>query len=185
MTLVELLADPVRTRIYMEVLLNREITAHELMKITKISRSTVSHHLTRFVKEEVFSVRIDSTGRAVKFYSVNPNYSETLVITSKDDTSKRKRKVFLETASAHLHVISNLVLERAQAIENETTREKRVDKQVTFTFHFISEDHAKIWAEEYEAFEKRFRARCEKSEIESRSFDFIAFGGMAPTRKSG
>jgi len=145
LTLVELLADPVRARIYIEVLLNREITAQELMSITNISRSTISHHLTRFVKEEVLSVRIHSTGRAVKLYSINPNYSETLILNSKDDTNRRKRQIFLETASAHLQVISNLMLERSQAIENVTSKELGFGKQVVFTFDFIPEEHTKIW----------------------------------------
>jgi len=183
-TLVELLADPVRARIYIELLLNREITAQELMRITKISRSTISHHLTRFVKEEVLTVRIHSTGRAVKFYSINPKYSEKIIISSQDEMSKKKRQVFLETASAHLQVLSNLILEKSKAIENEKLKERRVGKQVAFTFDFISEEHTKIWLEEYEVFEKRFRERCEKSEIESSSLDFIAFGGLVPTRKS-
>jgi len=48
----------------------------------------------------------------------------------------------------------------------------------------MPEEHANIWAEEYEAFEKRFRERCEKSESARSSFDFIAFGSLVPTRKS-
>jgi DNA-binding transcriptional ArsR family regulator len=184
MTLFELLSDPVRARIYIEVLLHGEITAQELMRITKISRSTISHHLTRFVSEEVLTVRIHSTGRAVKLYSINRDYTETLFLASKDDVNKKKRQVFLETASAHLQVISNLILERSQAIENVTPKEKRTGKPVTFSFHFVAEEHAKIWGEEYEAFERRFRERCSNSEPQGSSFDFIAFGGLVPTRKS-
>lgn len=187
MTLPELLADPVRARIYVEVLLNKEITAQELMEVVNINRSTMSHHLSRFVKEQVLNVRIESIGRSIKYYSINSNYSEEIIIKGEGSLTIRKRVAFLESASAHLQVISNLILERAEVMKEPSTtpRPRRKGKPVTFTFSFISDAEAMIWSEEYSVFEKRFRDRCAetKKDTVEQSFDYIAFGGLTPVRK--
>jgi hypothetical protein len=96
----------------------------------------------------------------------------------------RKRKAFLESASAHLQVISNLILERAKALDDKPQK-RRKGRPVTFTISFISDPESKIWSEEYSTFEKRFRDRC-KAEIgdsKKPSFDYIAYGGLTPTKK--
>ena len=186
MTLPELLADPVRARIYVEVLLNQEITAQELMEVVNINRSTMSHHLSRFVKERVLNVRIESIGRSVKYYSVNPDYSELIIIEGEGTLNVRKRIAFLESASAHLQVISNIIRERAARLKETTTLpRKKKEAPVTFTISFISDEEAAIWSEEYSVFEERFRKRCAKivKETPSSSFDHIAFGGLTPTRQ--
>ena len=184
MTLPELLADPVRARIYIEVLLNKEMTAQDLLEAVSIKRSTLSHHLTRFVKESVLNVRVESIGRLVKYYSINTAYSEKIILDGDGTLNMRKRKAFLESASAHLQVISNLILERAKMLE-EKPQKRRRGKPVTFTFHFVSDSEAKIWSEEYSTFETRFRNRCktEIAEIKEPSFDYIAYCGLTPTKK--
>lgn len=187
MTLPELLADPVRARIYVEVLLHKEITAQELMEAVFIQRSTMSHHLSRFVKEGVLKVRIESTGRVVKYYSINPDYEEEVVARGDGALNVRKRLVFLESASAHLQVISNLILERSLQIREMISKpqKRKRGKPINFTINFISDTEAKIWAEEFTAFEKRFTERCstERKEGSEPSFDYIAYGGLTPTRK--
>lgn len=184
MTLPELLADPVRARIYVEVLLNKEITAQELMEVVDINRSTMSHHLSRFVKERVFNVRIESIGRSIKYYSINTEYSEEIILEGDGALSVRKKIAFLESAAAHLQVISNLIRERAERLREKTTLPRKKGKPVTFTFSFISNAEAMIWDEEYASFQERFRKRCAtiaKDSVDS-SFDYIAFGGLTPTR---
>jgi DNA-binding transcriptional ArsR family regulator len=184
MTLPELLADPVRARIYIEVLLNKEMTAQELLEAVSIKRSTMSHHLTRFVKEGVLNVRVESTGRLVKYYSINTEYSEEIIVEGEGPLNVRKRRAFLESASAHLQVISNIILERAKALDEKPPKRRR-GKPVTFTISFISDAEAKIWSEEYSIFDKRFRDRCkvEISESKDPSFDYIAHCGLTPMRK--
>ncbi|TET08646.1 MAG: ArsR family transcriptional regulator [Candidatus Thorarchaeota archaeon] len=184
LTLPELLSDPVRARIYIEVLLSKEITALELLQTVDINRSTLSHHLTRFVKEGVLNVRVQSIGRSVKYYSINTAYSEEIIVEGEGTISVRKRKAFLESASAHLQVISNIILERAKAFDDKPQK-RRKGRPVTFTISFISDTETKIWSEEYSTFEKRFRDRC-KAEIgdsKEPSFDYIAYCGLTPTRK--
>ncbi len=179
MILPELLADPVRARIYMEVLVNREVTAQDLMERTKISRSTLSHHLSRFVDSGVLNVRVGSEKyhRLVKYYTINPDYSEEIVIESAQDPDGKRRKAFLESSAAHLQVISHLILERA----NSTKRSKG---SVTFTFNLLSEEEARIWNEEYEEFQRRVVQRCNLlvKSTEGIGNAYIAFGGLTPTR---
>lgn len=184
MTLFELLSDPVRARIYIEILVNNEMTAQDLMKVVNVKRSTMSHHLTRFVEEDVLNVRVQSTGRPVKYYQIRPRHTEEVVIKSGEDEKTAKRRMFLESASAHLQVISNFMLELAEKSGKELAKSKKAKERVTFTFHFMSKEESKIWEEEYQAFEKRFRERKKEVSSKTPSFDYIAFGGQVPTRKS-
>lgn len=184
MTLFELLSDPVRARIYIEIFVNQEMTAQQLMKVVNIQRSTMSHHLTRFVKEKVLSVRVEDTGRPVKYYQINPNRNEEILVKSGENDTVAKRRMFLESASAHLQVISNFILEQATKSEKELAKSKRSQNRVTFTFHFMSKEESKIWDEEYQAFEKRFSKRRKDIISKTPSLDYIAFGGQIPTRKS-
>ena len=183
MTLFELLSDPVRARIYIEILVNPEMTAQELMKVVDVNRSTMSHHLTRFVEEDVLSVRVQSTGRPVKYYQINPHHNEEVVIKGDESEKTAKRRMFLESASAHLQVISNFILEHANKTGEELVKSKKAKSNVTFTFHFMSKEESKIWEDEYHAFEKRFRERCKAVSSKTSSLDYIAFGGQVPTRK--
>jgi len=184
MTLFELLSDPVRARIYIEIFVNKEMTAQKLMKVVDVKRSTISHHLTRFVEEDVLSVRVQSTGRPVKYYQINPHRNEEVMIKRGEDETIAKRLMFLESASAHLQVISNLILEQAEKSGKEMVKSKKSQNRVTFTFHFMSKEESKIWEEEYQAFQKRFRKRRKDIISKTPSLDFIAFGGQVPTRKS-
>jgi len=184
MTLFELLSDPVRARIYIEILVNQEMTAQDLMKVVSVNRSTISHHLTRFVEEGVLNVRIQSTGRPVKYYQINSQHSEEVVIKRDEDEKAAMRRQFLESASAHLQVISNFILEYAHQSGEEQSKSKKAKRHVTFTFHYMSNEENKIWAEEYQIFEKRFRERCKDIPTKTPSLDYIAFGGSIPTRKS-
>ena len=137
MTLFELLSDPVRARIYIEILINQEMTAQELMKVVNIQRSTMSHHLTRFVEEDVLIVRVQSTGRPVKYYQVNPHHNEEVVFKGGEDEKTAKRRMFLESASAHLQVISNFILEQAETSGQKSAKSTRSKNRgnIYFSFH--------------------------------------------------
>jgi DNA-binding transcriptional ArsR family regulator len=177
MTLPELLSDPVRARIYIEVLLKKEVTALELMEKVKISRSTISHHLSRFVGEKVLRVRVGSEKylRSVKYYSINPEFNEELVIESAKDPKGAKKKAFLESSAAHLQVVSAIMLELASVPKKKTG-------SVTFTFSFLSEEDGAVWMEEYVRFQKRLQTRLGKNSSgqEDSSSSYLAFGGMTP-----
>lgn len=183
MTLFELLSDPVRARIYIEILVNNEMTAQELMKVVSVKRSTISHHLTRFVEEGVLNVRVQSTGRPVKYYQINPHHNEEVVFKNGEDEKAANRRMFLESASAHLQVISNFILEHAEKTGEALEKSKKAKDRVSFTFHFMSKEVSKIWEEEYHVFQNKFKQRCKEVSIETPSLDYIAFGGQVPTRK--
>ena len=181
MTLPELLSDPVRAKIYLEVLLKGEATAQELMDEIKISRSTMSHHLSMLVEAHVFTVRVQETGRSIKYYSHNPDFSEDMVIEGSDNLSLRKRLIFLESASAQLQVISNILQERAKSIRDMPAKSRKATK-IDFTFAFLSKSEADIWHEEYDTFQKRFTDRCKTVEKSTDRFAYIGFGGITPTK---
>jgi DNA-binding transcriptional ArsR family regulator len=181
MTLPELLSDSVRAKIYLEVLLRGEATAQELMDTIKISRSTMSHHLSKFVEAHVFTVRVQETGRSVKYYSHNPDFSEEVVIEGSDNESLRKRLMFLESASAQLQIISNILQEQAKSIRDMSAKSRKAAK-VAFTFIFLSKSEADIWNDEYNAFQKRFTDRCKTMEKSGDRFQYIGFGGITPTK---
>lgn len=180
MTLAELLLDPVRARIYLEVLLNEEVTAQQLKDKIDISRSTMSHHLSRFVEDKVFKVRVKETGRPVKFYSRNPDFREEVIIDGKDHKALNERIAFLGSASAHLNVVSNLLQERAERVRT-TKRKSKGQATVTFTFTFMSKEESKIWNEEYQSFQKRFEERRQELTKSSDSLEYIGYGGLTPT----
>ena len=181
MTLPELLSDPVRAKIYLEVLLKGEVTAQELMDTIKISRSTMSHHLSMLVEAHVFTVRVQETGRSVKYYSHNPDFSEDVVIEGSDSLSLRKRLMLVESASAQLQIISNILQEQARSIREMPTKSHRAAK-VAFTFVFLSKPEADIWNEEHDAFQKRFTDRCKTMEKSADRFAYIGFGGITTTK---
>ncbi|MFW9789450.1 MAG: ArsR/SmtB family transcription factor [Candidatus Thorarchaeota archaeon] len=182
MTLPELLSDPVRARIYLEVLIKQEVTAQQLLNNIKISRSTMSHHLSRFVEEKVFQVRVQEMGRAIKFYSHNPDFMEEVCIEGKDTIALEERIMFLKSASAHLHIVSNLLQAKADRIEkNQSSSEMK--SRVAFTFDFMSKEAADIWNEEYNAFLARFEERRKSVKESSKGArEYIGYGGITPTK---
>ncbi len=186
MTLPELLSDPVRARIYIEVIMRGEANADQLLESVDVKRSTLSHHLTRFVEEKVLRVRVEETGRPVKYYSVNPGFSEEIVIEGDMSVTRKQRVAFLESAAAHLQVVSNLVADRASALRSGSmTPDKKTPKQsVTFAFSFLSSKQMELWLEEYEEFQKRVKTRIEgaKRDASESPYDYIAYGGLTPTR---
>lgn len=188
MTLPELLSDPVRARIYIEVIMRGEVTAEQLLEQVDVKRSTLSHHLTRFVEERVLRVRVEETGRPVKHYSINPGFSEEIVIEGDMSVTRKQRIAFLESAAAHLHVASNLIVERADSLRSSasTSEEKLPKKSVTFTFNFLADSDAEVWLEEYEEFQKRLKRRLDdvKRDSSDWAYDYIAYGGLTPTRRT-
>ena len=89
--------------------------------------------------------------------------------------------MFLESASAHLQVISNLLHDQAQKIRDTKSKPKH-KRKVTFTFSYMSKEESKVWDEEYDAFQKRFAERRKTLKKSSESLDYIGYGGITPTR---
>jgi DNA-binding transcriptional ArsR family regulator len=198
--LMDLLADPVRSRIYFEVMRQGETTANHLMQHVAINRSTLTHHLTKLVEAKALLVRVQELGRPIKYYRLNEDIEDRLVIEGDDDSVEtlQKRIAFLESAIAHLQMITNLAHEsvsqrRQELALKEVIRKKtkpksrkRTLRQVCFTFLLLNDEGVRIWNQEYDRFvEKvedmlREQQRSNQSNTQSRH---IAFAGLFPITK--
>jgi DNA-binding transcriptional ArsR family regulator len=95
--LVELLLDPIRSKIIFEVILRGEATAEILVEATKKSRSTISHHLKKLVEHRILEVFMNPTGKT-KFYRLNKNLSDFLFRFDVEEFSKSP----IEDRSSHI-----------------------------------------------------------------------------------
>ncbi|NPE07199.1 MAG: winged helix-turn-helix transcriptional regulator [Asgard group archaeon] len=74
---LEVLFDPIRSRIVFEIIFKGEVTAEKLVEITKKSRSTISHHLKKLVENGLVDVFMNPTGK-IKFYRLSQNIADHL-----------------------------------------------------------------------------------------------------------
>jgi predicted ArsR family transcriptional regulator len=182
---MELLVDPVRAQIYFEVLLQGEVTAQEMMKRLSIVRSTLTHHLTKFVKAEVFSVRVESTGRPVKHYRLNTDFEEAVVIDDKDETTTtfKKRVTFLESTAAHMQMIANLTRTLARKMSETPKLEGSSIEPVCFVFSLLSEEEVTIWNRHHSKFLADVESEIKEKVRKKKSSAFpthVAFSGTIP-----
>ncbi|MFX0108667.1 MAG: ArsR/SmtB family transcription factor [Candidatus Hodarchaeota archaeon] len=182
--LSELLVDPVRSRIYFEVLLKGEVTAQHLMDLVEVNRSTLSHHLTKMVESSVLQVRVESVGRPTKFYRLHKMLTEKIVL---DKTKELGQHLaFTESTAAHLQLIANL----AQGLASDRKAlkyKKKQSQRICFAFQLLSEDGIRIWSEEHEKFMREVEKRLKGSEdVHKTAIDkrHIAFSGSVPIPES-
>lgn len=186
MKLMALLADPIRTQIYMHVLLNREITAQQLMEHLPIGRSTLTHHLSKFVEADVFKFRVQALGRPTKYYSLKELKREIVL---KDEMSKenlRNRILFLESAASHLQIVTHIARERAKLLNEVLEGKEKQDPKkvmVSFTFNLYNEKAARIWNREFISFSKSVKSKLEgidRSPITDEKRVYVAISGLFP-----
>lgn len=187
--LMELLVDSVRAQIYFEVLMHGEVTAQQMMTRLPIARSTLTHHLTKFVKAEVFSVRVESTGRPVKHYRLNMEFEEAVVIDGGNDsaTTIKKRITFLESTAAHLQMIANLARALAHRMSESSSLMKPTTRPVCFVFSLLSEDEASIWNKHHDKFLAQVESEIKttmKRKKETEQPRHIAFSGLLPIART-
>ncbi|MFX1476337.1 MAG: ArsR/SmtB family transcription factor [Promethearchaeota archaeon] len=197
MRLMELLADPVRSRIYFEVMRQGEITAQELMAHVDVNRSTLTHHLTKLVAAKALRVRVQELGRPVKYYRLNEEIQEEVVIGKETGSVEalKQRIAFLESAVAHLQMITNLAreaaLQRRSELEETTRSEKtaertprrRTQRQVCFTFLLLSDKEVLIWNQEYNQFLKTVNEKLQgtrRKTQKTKQPKHVAFAGLLP-----
>lgn len=186
MKLMALLADPIRTQIYMHVLLNGEITAQQLMEHLPIGRSTLTHHLSKFVEADVFKFRVQALGRPTKYYSLNEIKREIVLKGASSEEKLQKRILFLESAASHLQIVTHIARERAKFLNEELEgKEKQNPKKVmlSFTFNLYNEKDAKIWNREFISFSKSIKSKLEGSERKPNTEEkcvYVAISGLFP-----
>ncbi|MGY5874246.1 MAG: helix-turn-helix domain-containing protein [Candidatus Thorarchaeota archaeon] len=176
--LMELVIDPVRGQLYFEVLVRGEVTAKQLMKTLPVNRSTLTHHLTKFVESGVLSVDIPDVGRPVKTYRLNPEFDETIVIEGGSSDRAQQRVMFLESMATHLQVIANL----AKRTAHQLIEEKKPSGLVSFVFNLLSDDEADIWNKHYSQFMKNVQDELDGISKPRSSSDCtrIVFSGIIP-----
>ena len=176
---MELVIDPVRAQLYFEVLVRGEVTAKQLMKILPVNRSTLTHHLTKFVEAGILTVDVPSVGRPVKHYRLNADFEETIVIEDISSEHIRQRVMFLESMATHLQVIANL----AKRTAYQLTEESESLGSVSFVFNLLSEDEVDIWNRHYSHFLQSVQKELKGSSSSSKgSADCtrIVFSGIIP-----
>ncbi|MHA1928624.1 MAG: ArsR/SmtB family transcription factor [Candidatus Thorarchaeota archaeon] len=186
MKLMALLADPIRTQIYMHVLLNGEINAQQLMEHLPIVRSTLTHHLSKFVKAEVFKVRVEALGRPTKYYSLKEMKREIMVKDESSEENLRKHILILESAASHLQIVTHIARERARLLGEQLEEKKKSDPSktlVSFTFNLFNEKAAKIWNREIKAFNKSLSQKLkglQKTQDTKERNLYVAVSGLFP-----
>jgi predicted ArsR family transcriptional regulator len=178
--LMELLVDPVRAKIYFEVLVRGELTAQELMNKLSIARSTLTHHLTRFVQAEVFKVRVDAVGRPVKHYRLRDDFEETVVVDGREpDSEALQRKIaFMESAAAHMQMIANLARMTARQISEEASPKTKDEHQIIFAFNMLSDEDAEVWTRHHRAFLSKVQSELGAMRRTEQQKTQVAFSGL-------
>lgn len=80
---LEVLLDPIRSKIVFEIIFKGEVTANMLVEITKKSRSTISHHLKKLVESGLIDVYMNPTGK-IKYYRINQNITDMMYTLDKE-----------------------------------------------------------------------------------------------------
>jgi len=80
---LDVLLDPIRSKIVFEIIFKGEVTADRLVDITKKSRSTISHHLKKLVESGLIDVYMNPTGK-IKYYRINQNITDMMYTLDKE-----------------------------------------------------------------------------------------------------
>ena len=138
---IELLLDPIRSKILLEIILNKEVTAEKLMKSTQKSRSTISHHLKKLVESNIVEVYMNPTGK-VKYYQINKKFTNRFysldregLKTSSLEESSTFIVEFQQVIAIMSHVYSNIFTEQIKKLEEKIPFEKvDVDEDGEITY---------------------------------------------------
>jgi DNA-binding transcriptional ArsR family regulator len=188
--LMNILSDPVRARIFLEAMIHREISVKHLLPQLSVGSSTISHHLKRLVEEGVLDVRVEATGRPVKYYSVSERYLRPVKDDSLYDESDwlAIHVSWLEHAIVQLQAITNVAAVAAKRLKTLHSIRNNHDFEIPeslrflesspklFVLHHINERDAEVWLKEYMKFVERFEKKLSKGDNPTH----LAFSGLLP-----
>ena len=145
---IELLTDPIRTKILFEVILNNEMTAERLMESTKKSRSTISHHLKRLVESGIIEVYMNPTGK-IKYYQLNKKFTNRFYTLDKEGLSSSSLKEssefvieFQKMIAIVGHIYANTFSEQVKLLQEKSPFEKVfVDENDEIIFYIADKKH--------------------------------------------
>ncbi|MHA2365175.1 MAG: winged helix-turn-helix domain-containing protein [Candidatus Hodarchaeales archaeon] len=193
---LKVLNDPIRSSIYFHIVSKGEngSDAKSLQSVVKISRSTLSHHLTKLVEMKLLEVEIPQTGRAIKTYK-SPKPKPTKVILDCDELVKKQdsNKIveFLLTQYLEFRFFSNRAENSLNNIQNFPINNIELDEDDRINFNVknrkfflpmlfqgvINEKHAKILQD---GIKKLFFDAQEKFNCKDSGKQYIVNIGMFP-----
>ncbi|MHA1904911.1 MAG: winged helix-turn-helix domain-containing protein [Candidatus Thorarchaeota archaeon] len=189
--ILDVLSDPARSRIYLEALLNNEITVQHLSNILNISRSTLGYHLVKMVENNILEVRTDAIGRQTKYYRVSDKARQEKILEeirgSSDAASNLEQYAkFLEVLTAHLQAIASLsrnMISSIRAAQKQSSNPINRKVPSHFIFTLLTEEEAQTWNKQLCDYliklENEIDRKRSQSSVEMAQ-SFIAFSGVIP-----
>ena len=188
--LTEVISDPTRARIYFETLLCGRVDSKYLMERITISRSALSHHLTKLVNEGILDFQIDSEGRPHKVYFVTEEFENPILESSgvpPDDWLVYRLKqlegrimelqTFVSIATNNLNRIKRAIVARDEADEETEAFIDVLKKTHNIqAVHILTEREANIWVEMYLQFLKEFESKLQTNG----NHQYVSFSGILP-----
>lgn len=172
---VDLFRDPIRFKIFTELFFTPEKTAKEILDVLPINRSTLSHHLTKMVDENVLKVRINPTGRAIKYYSLAVPFHK-IEVRSKMNISSEKEKrdalmLLVQQIGFELRMANTMfeTYQESLLAESDVARISFSDSQIQYTANdtrhnlmnggifFTTKEHGARFIAEMETVISKFR----------------------------
>ncbi|MFW9905237.1 MAG: ArsR/SmtB family transcription factor [Candidatus Thorarchaeota archaeon] len=120
--LIDLILDPVRSKILSLVYLYGEITQSDIENHLALSRGTISHHLKKMVEKRLLRVTIPPVGRPVKTYRLNKRdlniqLDKDHVVTLPLDISSPIALDFMMSIALHHRMFGNATVDIVNALK--------------------------------------------------------------------
>ena len=184
------IADPMRARIFFEILLHRKVTAKHMTERLRISRSTLSYHLKQLEKEGIIEVGISTEGRPSKEYSLRPKFSAPSFESHVDETLDwlTWRSVWLQRSIIHMQALVSIAMtgleEINKAIKDRNEKDQDVESPIdwmekqpyAYGVHRLSDEDASLWFRMVIDFVKEFEPKMKMKGTKRH----LAFMGLIP-----
>ncbi|MHA1186771.1 MAG: winged helix-turn-helix domain-containing protein [Candidatus Heimdallarchaeota archaeon] len=126
----ELILDPVRSKIFFEIILNGEVNVEQIIEATEKSRSTISHHLKKLVESGLLDVYMHPTGKT-KYYRITQNIQRFMYSLDEDKLAKgtieEKSAYFIEMYkmfSLMSHIFANIQTDQVKLLQEHQPFDK-------------------------------------------------------------
>ncbi len=173
---LEVLIDPIRSKIVFEIIFKGELTAEQLVELTKKSRSTISHHLKKLVESRLLDVYMNPTGK-VKYYRLNQDLTDLMYTLDKESllaSSIEERSAFVLDMQQFFVVINHIYTSVL------TDQIKKLEQNQPFEDVFFDE---KIGEITYKTKGKTYPIPYHTSTITNEEEAFFLIGKMRETMK--
>lgn len=135
--ILKMLADPMRVRIVLELLIHKELSTKQLQARIPVSRSTLGHHLQKLEENNIISVRIQPKSYSVKFYSISKPFDSKFSLKKAIKTTNKNKQseIIMETFSALtgvLQFLANIAYESLTTLMNGTIKDVHENDQKTY-----------------------------------------------------